>query len=379
MRVRLNFLSPVILGGRKTATNYIESIDYIQGNVLRAALAKYIINNCREFDENEIVNVNGENRRNWVYYRDREGCQNCRLKKLCKKFSSLKFSYFYPEGVHILPLTAMVCKLDESHGYIDLLTHKRECPKCGKEGRVEAATGYIKDNKKYNVKKMFLTKTEIDNYTRTSKDGNLYSVVAVSETSDNKNCFTGYIYGLDEEDLENIEELRVGKYISVGYGKCTIEPIHEEDKDREDILQQLENFNNKYKSLSLNNADKESNYFAIKLTADAMLDISIDSTEYLTTEGYIKLWQDVLKIDEKYKIHKMYCETFNFRGFDLSKVGTDIREEPVVMMEKGSVILFKTSEPLSNVLDYFENLEGLGKENENGFGDFVFYFGGVTQ
>ena len=61
------------------------------------------------------------------------------------------------------------------------------------------------------------------------------------------------------------------------------------------------------------------------------------------------------------------------------KAEADIREEPVIMMEKGSVILFKTRQPLSNALDYFEKLNGIGKENENGFGDFVFYFGGVTQ
>lgn len=379
MKIRLDFQSPVILGGRKTASNYIESIDYIQGNVLRAALAKYILNNCKEFSENEIVNINGESKKNWVYYRNREGCQNCNLKRLCKKFNSLKFSYFYPEGAQVLPLTAMVCKLDESHGYIDLLIQEGKCPKCGKEGRVESATGYIKDNKKYSVKKMFFTKTEIDNYTRTARDGRLYSIVAVSETSDNRNSFTGYIWGLDEEDLKNIVELRVGKYISVGYGKCTVEPVHEESKSREDILEQLENFNNRYKSLKFNNADKESNYFAIKLTSDAKLNVKVDSYKYICTEKYKKLWRDLLNIDKKYEIHKMYCETFNFRGFDLSKVGTDIREKPVVMMEKGSVILFKTTEPLSSALEYFEKLVGIGEENENGFGDFVFYFGGVNQ
>lgn len=379
MKIRLNFHSPVILGGRKIATNYIESIDYIQGNVLRAAFAKYILNNCKEFYENEIVNINGEKKKNWVYYRDREGCISCKLRNLCQKFSSLKFSYFYPEGADILPLTAMVCKYDESHGYIDVLTHKRECPVCREGGRVEGVTGYIKDNKKYNVKKTFLTKTEIDNYTRTSKDGQLYSIVAVSETSDNKNAFTGYIFGLDKEDLKVIDELRVGKYISVGYGKCTIEPIDEKDKSREDILNQLKEFDDKYKSLDFNDADNKFNYFAVKLVSDAKVDVNIDFSRYYTTDEYKKLWQDVLKIDKKFEIYKMYCETFNFRGFDLSKNSINIREEPVIMLEKGSVILFRTQEPLDNALDYFTNIKGLGNENENGFGDFIFYFGGVTQ
>ena len=87
----------------------------------------------------------------------------------------------------------------------------------------------------------------------------------------------------------------------------------------------------------------------------------------------------MLKIDQKYEIYKMYCETFNFRGFDLSKSSINIREEPVIMLEKGSVILFKTQEPLDRALDYFTNIKGLGDENENGFGDFIFYFGGVAQ
>ena len=379
MKVGLKFQSPVILGGRKIDTNYIDTIDYIQGNVLRAALAKYILHHCSEFREDETVVVNGQEKKNWVYYRNKEGCLSCRLKNLCNKFETLKFSYFYPEGADIFPHTAMVCKLDETHGYIDVLIHERQCPKCGKEGRVETATGYIKDGKKYGVKKMFLTKTKIDKYTKTSKDGKLYSVVAVSETSSNKNFFTGYVHGLDEEDVKNIDQLRVGKYVSVGYGKCTMVPIYEEKKSREEILAQFKDFDYKYKSLHFNNTESQFNYFAIKLVSDAMLNISVDSTEYKSNEEYIELWQNVLQIDKKYEIYKMYCETFNFRGFDLSTAGGDIREKPVVMLEKGSVILFRTQESLDSALEYFEGLKGLGMENENGFGDFVFYFGGVTQ
>ena len=36
-----------------------------------------------------------------------------------QKFSDIKFSFFYPEGSEIVPLTAMKCKEDDSHGYID--------------------------------------------------------------------------------------------------------------------------------------------------------------------------------------------------------------------------------------------------------------------
>lgn len=379
MKVRLDFSSPVVLGGRKTVSNYIESIDYIQGNVMRAALSRYILNRCTEFGRDEIIEINGQLKKNWVYFRDKEGCKNCKLVGLCKKFSSLKFSYFYPKDAIVLPLTSMVCKLDESHGYIDLLLHKKECPECGKDGRVESATGYIKNNKKYNVKKMFLTMTEINRYTKTARDGRLYSIVSVSETSENENSYTGYIYGLTEDDLKNIDELRVGKYVSIGYGKCTLSQINEFEIKKEELLKELLNFNNKYKNLNINNADDDFNYFAIKFISDAKLNIDADLTRCMTTEEYITLWQDILKIDKRFEISKMYCETFNFRGFDLSRADSDIREKPSLMLEKGSVILFKTKKEFENILEYFLNLKGIGEENENGFGDFIFYFGGVTQ
>jgi len=379
LKVKLDFSSPVILGGRKTVSNYIESIDYIQGNVMRASLARYILNKCTEFNYDEIVEVNGQLKKNWVYFRDKEGCKSCKLANLCKKFSSLKFSYFYPKDAVVLPLTSMVCKLDESHGYIDLLLHNKECPECGKDGRVESATGYIRDNKKYNVKKMFLTKTEIDRYTKIARDGRLYSLVSVSETSKNENSYTGYIYGLTEDDLKNINELRVGKYISIGYGKCIISKIDENEMQREELLNKLQDFNNKYKDLNINNAENDFNYFAIKFISDVKLNVNTDLSKYMTTAEYIALWQDILKIDKRFEISKMYCETFNFRGFDLSRADSDIREKPSIMLEKGSVILFKTKEKFEEVLEYFINLKGIGEENENGFGDFIFYFGGVTQ
>jgi len=377
LKVKLHFHSPLVLGGRKTTTNYIDSIDYIQGNVLRAAFAKYILNNCVEYSPDETVLVNGERKKNWVYYRAKEGCKDCRLKSLCQKFSTLKFSYFYPEEVDILPLTAMVCKLDENHGYIDILTQEKECPVCGKGGRVESASGYIRNKKKYSVKKMFVTKSQIDNYTKTVKDGRLYSVVSIYETSPNSNCFTGYIDGIEEEDLNNIDELRVGKYLSVGYGKCTIVPVVDDRKSRQDILEGLRDFDAKYKSF--NKLDNEFNYFAIKLVSDAKLSISVDLSSYYSTEDYIGKWQELLKVDNRYEIYKMYCETFNFRGFDLSRDSEDIREKPVIMLEKGSVILFRTKEFFDSVLDYFMQLKGLGEENENGFGDYIFYSGGVFQ
>ncbi|WP_427338313.1 RAMP superfamily CRISPR-associated protein [Caloranaerobacter sp. DY30410] len=379
MKVKLEFQSPLIVGGRKLVTNYIESLNYIQGNVIRAAFARYILNNCSEFRDDETVVVDGKEYKNWVYYRDKEGCKECKLKSICQKFSKIKFSYFYPEGIEIIPLTAMICKNDEKHGFIDCLIQDKECPKCKKGyGRVEHITGYIKNNEIYDVKKIVLTRTEINRYTQTSKDGKLYSIVAVLETSKGRNVFEGCIEGLDEQELSLIKELRVGKYLSVGYGKCILKLEKDKNNKKVDILGKLKQFDKKYKGFN-KDVDNKYNYFAIKLVSDAKVKFNQTQFRYLTTDEYKSLWEKALNIDESFDIYKVYAEIFNFRGYDTSKVEDDKREDAVHMIEKGSVILFRTTKTFEEIYEYFSKLNGLGEENENGFGDFIFYFGGVKE
>lgn len=378
MKVKLEFQSPLIVGGKKQVNNYIESIDYIQGNVMRAALARYILNNCSEYSSNDTIVVDGVKRKNWVYYRGKEGCKNCRLKSVCEKFSTLKFSYFYPKNVSVIPLTAMMCKKYEEHGFIDSLIEEKKCPYCesDEDNRVESVSGYVKDNRKYSVKKVLLTKTEIDKYTSTSKDGSLYTIVAISETSKNKNVFEGYIYGLTEDDLKLIEELRVGKYQSVGFGKCILQKVEEGIISKSKTLQDLNNFNEKYKKF--NNLNTEKNYFAVKFVGDAKVRFEKEDKEYITTNEYKEIWRKSLGIDKKFVIHKVIAEISNFRGYDTSKVEEDKREETVYMVEKGSVIVFETGMSIEDLYNYFIKLDGFGEENENGFGKFKFHLGGVN-
>lgn len=374
MKVKLIFQSPLIVGGRKLASNYIESLDYIQGNVVRAALVKHILNNCSEYIEDKVEVVNGIKRKHWVYFRDREGCTDCKYKSLCSKFSDLTFSFFYPERTEVLPLTAMRCKTNEEHGFIDCLIHNKECKVC--KGRVEFVTGYVKDGSDYSVVKENITKTGINRYTQSSKDGSLYSIVAVTETSENKNIFEGNIDGLTKEEFQLISELRVGKYLSIGFGKCRLELEDEIKKDNNKLISDLTIFSEKYKGF--NSSSKECNYFAIKLNSDAKIDIKDNLIEYKTTAEYKKIWQKVLGINEDFKIHKIYSETFYFRGYDMSKPSQDKREKPVYMVEKGSVFVFETKKSFEEVINYFNELGGIGEERENGFGEVQFYFGGVN-
>jgi len=374
-------------------------LDYIPGNVLRAAFSRHILNNCSCFDKNEVVVVDGEKRRNWVYFRNKQECVNCRLKNLCTKFDNIKFSFFYPEDTDIIPLTTMRCKMKPEHSLTDILVGKRECPDCLKAGnvdtRVESVSGYIKGRKDYSVKKALFTRTAIDKYTGTAKDGMLYSIEAVTGTDEENNIvFEGRIEGITKEDVSNIEELRVGKYTSVGFGRCSIclgdedggDKISSEEttvEEKENITQKMQLFSEKYKKN--NKIANNNNYFAVKLVADAKLDFKgpdgekPDFGRYMDNNSLKEIWLHSLNVREissgkSYKIDKVYAEIFSFRGYDTSKVD-DVREEPVHMVQKGSVIVFKTEKTFNEIFDDFALIRGFGLDVDNGFGWFKFHFG----
>src|SRR5690606_11211101 len=142
------------------------------------------------------------------------------------------------------------------------------------------------------------------------------------------------------------------------------------------IVELLEDFNAKYKT---HNKIKEetTRYFAIKFTSDAKLNFGhIDLDGYMTTEQYKEAWLKALGIDLDIQVEKVYAEVFNFRGYDTSKVGEDKRESAVHMVEKGSVIVFKTSLGFDRVVEYFKSIEGFGEDTQDGFGKFEYHTGG---
>ncbi|MCM8901255.1 hypothetical protein KVG29_08475 [Caldicoprobacter algeriensis] len=386
MKVRINFISPFVVGGIKLVSNYIESIDYIPGNVIRAALARYILNNCYYYDPDEVVTVDGVQKKNWVYFKDKPRCSDCKLKTLCQKLGDIKISFFYPKDTRVIPSTLMMCKANPQHGFVDRLIEQPKCPKCeGGRGRVEFVSGLFKDGKKYNVVKSFVTRTAINRYTGTAKDGSLYSLLAVSATLQDQNTgyeenvFEGQILGLMPQELSIIDELRIGKYTSVGLGRCNVTVIGEKvnTPDVSKVIQSLREFDAQYKRNNGIN-DDGCRYFAIKFISDVKLDFGFaDVNEYMSTDQYKAVWLKALGINLDVQVEKVYAEVFNFRGYDTSKVGEDKREQPVHMVEKGSVIVFKTHLAFDKVIDYFDSLEGFGQDTNDGFGKFDYHFGGV--
>lgn len=401
MKVQLVFSSPLLIGGKKTSSNFIESDDVIKGSVVRAAFAKVILNNCNK-------KVKNKNKDNWVeFIDDNENCHKCCYANTCKKFSEMKFSYFYPEDTEVIPLTAMGCKTEpKSHGYIDCLVDSKAngCPKCGE--RVEFKTGLRDRNTKleYDVIKDVFIKNAINPYTKTSSDGKLYSIETVVATNSKeiverkvapKCIYEGYIENFTEEDAKLFRKLRVGGDTTVGLGKCKIKFNNVEEKFID--LDVFELFCKRYKDMN----DKKDDllYFSIKLIADAKLNFEESkksyfeeigfSNNYLTTEAYKEIWKRALKINEILKcddieVEKVYTEMINYRGYDTSKKGPDKRSEAISLVSKGSVVVFRTKKDVKDIFNKLKELFEqkklyLGVDNENGFGQYEIYDGGISN
>lgn len=405
MRVKLQFESPLIIGEKKLSSNYIASKDYIQGSVIRAAFARAILDQCDayhgEVEQIKVKDSEGKeqiiSKKNWVHcrgeeetYREKYGviCNQCPYHTICAKFSEIKFSFFYPEDTSIIPLTSMCCKSKpEKHGFIDSLTQDRVCPVCNKidpqKARVEFESGLRNAKGKYKAEKVVQTKTAIDPYTRTAKDGMLYNLVSLSPIN-----FQGEIEGIDKNELELFETLRVGAYISTGFGKCRVlEDTHYEEK--EPTIDRVYEYSRKYREhqKSIEHQEDNKEYLVLMLTSDAHVQVEVPE-EYCSTEEYISRWEKCIGLGVG-KLHKVYFDTVIYRGYDTSSVSDDYRAKVKYQINKGGMMVyeFDNKEQLKMVYDkYCFGANGknkvkftIGNECENGYGSCQIYCGEVKN
>lgn len=378
MFVELEFKSPLLIGGKKHSSSFIESEDVIRGSVVRAAFAKRILTLC-EAKDNGPEDVDGIKKLNWVYFRDKEVCKSCKVNNVCRNFSNIKFSYFYPKGTEVIPLTAMICKTYSDHGFIDSLIDDRSkgCAKVNCGSRLEFITG-LRTNfgakVPYSVSKSISVKNSINPYTNTSKDGMLYSIENIistgksEKTGENELIYEGRIDGINANEIGIFRRLRVGGDTTVGLGKCNVR-IFESNK-RSITLEEVKSFSDKYL-----NKEKGKNYIAIKFIGDCKIDFNFKG-EYLSTEELKGLWKRILKIPESIDVEKVYTEIKNFRGYDASKVSNDKREDAILLISKGTVVVFSSKNDIEELYSYFKNeICSFGIEKENGFGEFEIYVG----
>lgn len=417
----LNFESLLLIGGRKRSSNFIETDDVIKGSVVRAAFAKVILENCKLMNNDTEYD-------NWITYDENE--QETKLKNIRKNFSKIRFSYFYPESSEIAPLSSKKCKNDDEHGFIDELIDTDEdqekvgkCRRCG--SRLESAKGLRtitkndSDKRPYKVQKGIVTKNAINPYTKTSADKMLYSVETITgvqgvnfkdenskeDTSGNEDSksekyfrYVGFIEGLEnipEEELNYFSELRIGGDTTVGLGKCTLESIGEEDdtKTENNLVKSFTEVHSKVRKDKFfeEDDDKDKKYIAIKFNSDCKLNFNYKS-EYINTADLKKRWKEALweniefknsqeeiALKDKIEVERVYAEFINYRGYSRSIKGLDKRDEMVNFVSKGTVVVFSAKTSENELFEYFKSIKGFGGEQENGFGDFEIYFGGLED
>lgn len=376
MDVVLEFKSPFLVCGKKTSNNFIESIDYIPGSVVRAAFAKFIVYNCPcsdDFHDKEL------GRYYWVRFKDTDQCKKCKYSNICKNFDKIRFSFFYPKGARPNPFSNMICKNYEDHGFQDVLLAQKDsfgCPKCPKSNnRLERYSGLVKEGKPYKVKKKGFTKTAVNLYTRTVLQGSLYSLVTVAKTGEEGLVFEGKIEGVAKEDLEKIDEIRIGKYNSVGFGiakvVCRDEKIRE---GKEKVIDKLKQFSNEYKKVK--NLNDNRNYIALYFTSNVLFRADCKE-EYRQTEEYATILRESLHIPREFEIEEVFSNFGMFRGFDTS-FAEPKRKELFYLAPAGTVLVLRTFLNVDTAYNILSKIEGFGEYCHDGYGEFEFYFGGLV-
>lgn len=383
-KVVLELKSPMLVGGKRTNNNYIKSLNYIPGSVLRAAISREITMSCPYYDHNT------SKKKYWVSYKNDSYCKECRFKNLCKNFSEINIGHCYPFNGKVYPLTAIRCKEHSEHEVKDILIEKikREIAsidkkinpflclhqKCGQ--RTERCDGlyYEKDKKVRDIQVVYslTTKNSINPYLRTSKDEVLYNLdaltnIAYIDESKQTLQMEGIIEGEGIEDLKHLDTLYIGAYVTSGFGEVEIDfSILKWKEHFREIETRVDEFNKRI--------EYGKDYFVpITLMTDGYFNLEdkIDKPLYdISSEEYIGIYHDLLKkyIPMEFNIDNIIAYNEIRRGFDTSNKNTRLRR-PKVVTKAGSIFILSINKNDVDFkkLSYMEE-KGIGENTAHGFG-----------
>lgn len=358
--VKFLFESNVISGGIKTVNNFLKTEDVINGAVVRAAFANDILFECEYAEEN----INGK--QYWLAEREAVGhpyCETCKCREICKKFSDMTFSDLTPENSMPAPFTAKACKnCGTEHPIMDTIMKNDalKCSVCG--GRMEALKGIINKDTyaSVKVKHSITTHTAIDMYTRTVKDGSLFSVEAIRRGAvyqcEIDDCDTGMIY--------EGKVIYLGKYSSCGFGKIRIVSIS--DIPNRDVAAAIRQMNEKF-------PQKDGrDYASLLFLSSAKLDIDTCGAAPLTTEEYKKIWKARLfGEDAPVEVEQVYAQNIPYHGFDTSEFyRNNCRRKTDILTEAGSSVKISFAKGSREAIEFLEKLEkvGIGRDTNIGYG-----------
>jgi len=384
---------PLLLGGIKSNTNFLGTLDYIPGRVLRGAWANWLV--------------------------------SCGMEKnIVEKINTLRIGNFFPTAgwreikyVSPLLLSMLTCKQNSGfrkepikersgHGVLDtlliqlsyhLLEEKsaKMCvpfsilckdPKCRSrmdhEGGFFSAqcdgslTKYIRFRPRYHTQ----TRAAISRYRNASYEGMLYTATALSPTIEKPDnakrpadlIFIGRIQGSEDDVEKLIEALNntsIGSKNSIGYGSVSCKRTR---INLPSLENRLDAFNSlladrweDLKRLSTNKDilqdafDRKCLYFSLDLMAPAVLKDSY---------GLPSL-SPVLKIGEKIIEPVFWITRPDFAGGWSETWG--LQKHTTLAARTGSSYIYKWDGPKSLLIDALKHIEdkGIGERCDEGFGE----------
>jgi CRISPR-associated protein Csx10 len=383
LRVSITPKSPLCFSERRPGTQFRESLEYIPGAALRAAVAIPM----REKQENAF-----------------DG--------LFTSEHAAVFANAYP-AESVLPATAMSCKAqsgfcgDGKHGVIDTLVERLcfealqpagplylpRCPHCKPMMRMERHTAFYNwdgvKGKRASVKQRLLTRVAINRRRGTSEDELLYSPIVISEAARERDgkyravSFTGTVTAsAHERVLQNYLEAttHLGSGTSRGLGRVDIrvELATQQDETRKkDLGNRIADFNDAIAEFwklvqeqlapcsgsPCHNPDK-GRYFTIGLYADAVLKDEGWLPTAIFTAQMLKERCGVQ--DERLQLVRAYS-AYDYRGG--WNLAWGLPKDVDVVVPMGSVFVFWTADLerwVSNLLDLEQR--GVGERTAEGFG-----------
>lgn len=391
IKLTLEARSPLVVGGKKLGDNYNRSLGYVPGSVVRAAVARAILDRCPYFDPAAEATL-----RYWVTCREAPLCAECAAREWCRVFGRIVFRDALPAGTRAVPLTALQCKRDPDHPLVDtLLAEARQelgvkrrdrlvCPVCGPRSRLETAHADAAgpdDGRRVNLRRQLVSRVSLDRSTRTSARGNLYTLDLLSDYQEHGRLRLEATFSVPDATSPTppFTTLRVGGDVSGGAGKLVVAGAEAvpAGESAAAIAERVQAFNRR---LGLTEANWW--YFSLTLASDADLGLAERlealqvSPAQVPTHSYLQLVGEALaaEIHPELVLVQAFLEHEVRRGWDTSRNANGTRRPPALWTRRGSVFLARL--PAQHMEDAHARLallerEGLGRNRETGCGQVV--------
>lgn len=238
-KITLTPLSPFVIGGHQIKGNHYVTLDYIPAPNLQGALARRILESHAQYDVQQ--QVRDRQRQYWIDDSiPAEGCEPQWVAWL-ELFSHMRFTDATPFDAKPFAPTVFGCKANQDHPVVDLLPmlYKArqepeqmgvvpQCSVCG--SRLERKSGWQWPQGKSFYRRT-VTRVALDDYRHVSADGQLFSLQAGEPFADRRDSplkFVAYVSVpsaiAKNRSLElRGEVVRVGKHLTVGFGRMQVE------------------------------------------------------------------------------------------------------------------------------------------------------------